>query len=149
MKEALFELNRVHADLRTGDCELDDLWHQRLPLWRTLGWEPAQLRLWLHCQPGIQIQGAESDNPRFRLAPAGRRGEAASPGTDDGVATEQPLGDRIADILATHGKPAPPALIRSQLPSTLLVTDAMIRAAARDHPRLSFTGPLIRLRSQA
>lgn len=140
--ETMAELARLRAELCTTARPLSDLWHERTPLWQALGWERAQLRLWLRCLPGVAMSGADTADPVFGSAAAGRPGATAQ----TGLAAQQQLGERIAEVLTALGKPAPPALIRTRLPPDLLVTDALILGAARAHPRLALTGPLIRLK---
>jgi hypothetical protein len=141
--ETMAELARLRAELCTTARPLSDLWHERTPLWQALGWERAQLRLWLRCLPGVAMSGADTADPVFgSAAAAGRPGATAQ----TGLAAQQQLGERIAEVLTALGKPAPPALIRTRLPPDLLVTDALILGAARAHPRLALTGPLIRLK---
>ncbi len=79
----------------------------------------------------MELQDGEGDDPRYRIG-------LGAPPTDD-------LGETIARVVEALGGPVPLAQLRTKLPPGLVVTDPMIRAAVQAHPRLSLTGPLVRL----
>jgi hypothetical protein len=131
--ESLTELDELQACLRTDRRRLDSLWQDRPMLWQALGWNRAQLRLWLRSLPGIGIEQGETDNPRYTLA----AGDADAGSGED-------LGELIARVVAALGRPVPLGQLRTKLPPGTVATEAMMRAAIQTHPKLTLTGPLVR-----
>ena len=128
MNEQQIQLAVVQHALSKAPLDLNQIWQNYPVLWQQLSWEQSQLRLWLRCQPDIQIEDIESDNPQYRI-------NTQNIGCD--------LGETIAGIVQTLGKPMPIALLKKKLPPGIMVTDPMIKAAVKAHPQLQFKGPLV------
>ena len=108
---ALDELKRVRADL-ASERNLEDIWNDRPLLWQGLEWDRAQLRLWLRSLPKVQVRAERTDNPAYRLV----EDDTAASRTHAGAAREEDLGEIIAEVLESLGKPAPLTLVRAKLP---------------------------------
>ncbi len=126
-------LDRLKTNLASQPSTLDELWFSQPGLWRGLGWEKAQLKLWLGCQPDIEVAGADTETARYEHK------EGAGQGMPD-------LGEEVAKILQSVSKPMPIALLKNKLPSGFLATEPMIKAAINKHPGLALTGPLVKLK---
>ncbi len=124
-------LDRLKTNITSQAATLDELWLSQPGLWQALGWAKPQLKLWLSCQPDIQMVGA--DVTRYEH----KQGEGQ--GTPD-------LGEAIAKILQGVGKPMPIAQLKNRLPPGLLATEPMIKAAISKHSGLALTGPLAKLK---
>ncbi len=133
LNESLSDLIALQVHLRAGHRHLDGLWQDRPMLWQSLGWNRAQLRLWLRSLPGICIEQGDTDNPSYTLA-----ADAAHAGK------REDLGELIARVVDALGKPVPLGQLRTRLPPGTLATEAMMRAAIQTHPKLALTGPLVR-----
>lgn len=123
-------LEHIRHALQGGSHTLEEIWQNYAQVWQALGWSKAQLRLWLRCLPEVEVSAAETDNPSFRGSPLGSR--------DD-------LGAIVHSILEAAGKPLPVSQVMALLPGGIIATEPMIRAAVRAHPRLTQTGPLVKL----
>ncbi len=124
------ELIRLLKDLGHERQTLDEFWHARPLLWQDLGWDQAQLKLWLYCQPGLTHVTNDDGVERFGLS---------------GSAKEPDLADEIAKIVQQNGKPLPLAQLKNRLPAGLIVTEPMLKAAIAEHPNLQMVGPLVKL----
>jgi len=126
-------LDAVKRSLAQGSCSLDQLWQDHALLWQQLGWNLTQVRLWLGCLPNIQIQTDAHAETNYRL-----EGKLQAGG--------QSLADHLVALLeATGRRPLPLAQVLGKLPAGLVVTEAMLRAAANADSRLELKGPLVKL----
>ena len=125
-------LTPVLQTLHQSPQPLEYLWQAYAHFWQSLGWSEAQVRLWLSCQPDMQVEGADGDNPTYRLV-----------GQDAAGVFE--LAAYVVGLLQAAGKPVPLGQILQKLPPEQLVTEPMLRTLAKNDPRLLQTGPLLRL----
>lgn len=125
-------LTRLKKNIASQSQSLEELWLSQPGLWQELNWEQAQLKLWLRCQPDINVESSDPQSIRYQLKTA----------KADGAAN---LSEEIAKILQGVGKPMPMAQLKNKLPAGLLVTEPMIKAAINNHPGLTLTGPLVKL----
>jgi hypothetical protein len=123
-------LDIVSRTLRAGPASLDQLMAEHAGLWHQLHWQAAQVSLWLACLPAVH---------RCEL-PGGESGYALAELTSD-----TSLADELVALLDQAGRPLPPAQLLGKLPAGRVVTEAMLRAAARQDPRLELKGPLLKL----
>lgn len=134
----------VIRSLEQNACTLDQLWLDFAVLWQKLGWEQAQVKLWLHCQPGIGMTSAPSYESRAN--PDDADVEVISYRLWNGVAVrEVSLADQLFALLESAGKPLPLQQLMNKLPAGLLVTEVMVRTAINNDTRLSLMGPLVKL----
>jgi hypothetical protein len=122
----------VLQQLQQGVCTLEQLWGDHSELWHHLGWEQAQVRLWLRCLPGISIHESDSVNPLYTL------GSGKSPKTPC-------LADQLIALLESSGKPLPLSQLIHKFPPGVIVTESMLRSAINADHRLLMTGPLAKL----
>lgn len=123
-------LDIVSRTLRAGPVSLDQLMAEHAGLWHQLHWQAAQVSLWLACLPAVR---------RCEL-PDGEHGYALA-----GSAPSNSLADELVALLGQAGRPLPLAQLLGKLPAGRLATEAMLRAAARQDPRLELKGPLMKL----
>jgi hypothetical protein len=123
-------LDIVSRTLRAGPASLDQLMAEHAGLWHQLHWQAAQVSLWLACLPAVH---------RCEL-PGGESGYALADMTSD-----TSLADELVALLDQAGRPLPPAQLLGKLPAGRVVTEAMLRSAARQDPRLELKGPLLKL----
>lgn len=123
-------LAAVSRTLRLGPASLDQLMAEHAGLWRQLHWQAAQVSLWLACLPAVRRCELPNGEPGYALA---------------GSAPASSLADELVDLLAQAGRPLPLAQLLGKLPAGRVATDAMLRAAARQDPRLELKGPLMKL----
>lgn len=125
-------LATVRRSMKTGPVTLDQLWADHATQWHQLGWDVAQLNLWLVCTSALQ---------RCELP----SGEAAwSLNEEQGQATLS-LADELVALLKKAGRPMPLTQLISKLPAGMVVTEPMLRSAAGQDPRLELKGPLLKL----
>ena len=137
--EALRGLDRLKNNISDQPQSLDDLWLSQPALWQILGWEKSQLNLWLRCQPEIETihDNTAADKSRD-LSPCFLRKATNN-------AQDKELGSEIVTILKGFGKPMPLVQLKNKLPSGLLATEPMIKAAVNRHPSLALVGPMVKL----
>jgi len=128
MDEQQVELNSVKRAITNTPQNLNQIWQSYPVLWQQLSWNQSQLRLWLRALPDIQITNSTSEDPQYHI-------QQDNSGND--------LGDTIASIVTALGKPMPIALLKKKMPPGTMVTDPMIQAAVKSHPKLQLKGPLI------
>lgn len=112
---------------------LDDIWLKQSHIWQEIGWQKAQLSLWINCQKSVN---KESDSDTFSIK--------------DGVKVKaenssQNLGDILLDMVIELSRPLPVRLALNKLPSHIVATEGMLKIAAQEHPKLTMIGPLIKL----
>ena len=112
---------------------LDELWHTRALLWQELGWDQAQLKVWLYCQPRLKCLYTDERDERFGP-------------TESAPERGQDLGEEIARIIQSSGRPLPLAQLKNRLPAGLVATEPMLKAAIADHPGLQMLGPMVKLK---
>jgi len=112
--------------------KLSDLWQDSSLLWQEMGWQKSQLRLWLAVLPGIEINHGDSQDPHYQLMDDHQEGES--------------LSDVIYNIISKVGRPMPIAQLKSQLSPELAATEPMIKAAVKEHNKLSTMGPVVKIR---
>ncbi|WP_116365598.1 hypothetical protein [Parahaliea mediterranea] len=125
-------LARLLISVREEPQTLEELWQAQPMLWQDLGWEQSQLLLWLYCQPGLVRDTNSNGVERYALA-------------DINAQDEPDLSQEIAKIVQSNGRPLPLAQLKSRLPSGLLATEPMLRAAIAEHPNLQMVGPMVKL----
>jgi len=125
-------LQRLKKNLATESQTLDELWQSRPIVWQELGWKKEQLMLWLRCQPDIKKNGRQKEPDKYEI----------KGGKSDSIPD---IGEIIAKVLQGTGKPVPLANLKNKLPSNLVVTTPMLKAAINDHPNLQMIGPLVKL----
>jgi hypothetical protein len=112
---------------------LDEIWQKQNHIWQEIGWQKAQLSLWLNCQKSID---KEPDSDTFSVK------GSVNPKAEN---SSQSLGDILLDMLAELNRPLPVKLALSKLPSHIVATEGMLKSAVKEHPKLTMMGPLIKL----
>jgi hypothetical protein len=125
-------LQRLKKNLASEPQTLDELWQSRPIVWQELSWKKEQLKLWLRCQPDIKKYSRQKEPDKFEI----------KGGKSDSIPD---IGEIIAKVLQGTGKPVPLANLKNKLPSNLVVTTPMLKAAINDHPNLQMIGPLVKL----
>jgi hypothetical protein len=125
-------LTTVGRSMKTGTVTLDQLWADLATQWHQLGWDLAQLSLWLACTPALQ---------RYEL-PSGEAAWAMSEGRGHAMSS---LADELVALLQKSGRPMPLAQLISKLPAGMVVTEPMLRSASQQDARLELKGPLLKL----
>lgn len=125
-------LDVVRRGMKNGPVTLDQLWVDHGAQWHHLGWNRAQLSLWLACMPSLQRCELPSGEAAWSLK-AGQGQVAPS------------LADEMVALLQKAGRPMPLAQLISKLPAGLVVTEPMLRSAAQHDARLELKGPLLKL----
>lgn len=131
MSEIMTKLMDVRHGLEQSR-KLSDLWQEFSPLWQELGWQQSQLRLWLAALPQVEITNLTGDDPGYRIMGEQCEGEE--------------LAEAIFNIISTSGMPMPIAQLQSRLPPTFGATEPMIKAAVKDHSKLTVMGPVVRMK---
>lgn len=122
----------VQCNLSTGPATLEQLLADHAVQWHHLGWSAAQVSLWLACTPALRKCQLPS-------------GEIAW-GLDGGkLSAESTLSDELVALLQKAGRPMPLLQLMSRLPAGMVVTEAMLRNAAKQDVRLELQGPLLKL----
>lgn len=109
---------------------LDEIWQKYQHIWQSIGWQSQQLALWLGCQTGIN-----KVNDQYQLSD--KQAEQSSEKTPD-------LGDILLDIVISMKRPVAVKQALSQLPNHIVATEAMLKTAALEHPKLTMMGPMIK-----
>ncbi len=122
-------LLRVKDSLGNDKQSLNDIWLSHPSVWQTLGWQQAQLKLWLACQKGVEVS-EEGQETYFAFNHCAKK-------------KEPDLGEEIFHIVQSHGKPLPIALVKNKLPTTLMATEPMLKAAINKHASLVMMGPMV------
>ena len=125
-------LATVRRSLKTGPATLDQLWADHATQWHQLGWDLAQLSLWLASTQALQAYELPSDEAAWAMSEG--RGNATSS-----------LADELVALLQKAGRPMPLAQLISKLPAGMVVTEPMLRSAAGQDARLELKGPLLKL----
>lgn len=112
---------------------LDDIWQKQNHIWQEIGWQKAQLSLWLNCQ---KVIGKEPDSDTFIIK------GSVKPKAEN---SSQNLGDILLDMVTELNRPLPVKLALSKLPSYIVATEGMLKSAVQEHPKLTMMGPLIKL----
>lgn len=122
----------VMRSIEHGPCTADQLWQDHAHLWRQLGWNASQIKLWLGCLPDVCISVTATGEKAYRLECKQKTGE-------------QCLADHIVALLDKVSKPMPLSHLLKKLPAGLVVSEPMLRAAASADARLELKGPLVKL----
>lgn len=125
-------LASLRHSMKNGPVTLGLLWADHAAQWHQLGWDIAQLSLWLACTPTLQ---------RCELP----SGEAAWSLTAERGQPTPSLADELVALLHKAGRPMPMAQLIHKLPAGMLVTEPMLRRAAGQDARLELKGPLLKL----
>lgn len=125
-------LDVVRRGMKSGPVTLELLWVDHGTQWHQLGWNRAQLSLWLACTPSLQ---------RCEL-PSGELAWSLNAGPGHAAPS---LADEMVALLYKAGRPMPLAQLLSKLPAGLVVTEPMLRSAAQQDARLELKGPLLKL----
>ena len=122
----------MRRHLRNGPATLEQLLDEHAALWHDLGWDAAQVSLWLACTSAL----------RQCPLPGGETGWMLAPETP---LAESRLGDELVALLHQAGRPMPLTQLMGKLPAGRVVTEPMLRAAAQQDARLELKGPLLKL----
>ena len=126
-------LLRVRDSLGNEKLSLNDIWLSHPSVWQSLGWQQAQLKLWLACQKGILVS-EDSQDTYFSL--------------EDRASKQAPdLIEEIFQIVQSHGKPLPIAQLRNKLPASLMATEPMLKEAINKHEGLVMMGPMVKAKN--
>jgi hypothetical protein len=125
-------LAAVQRTLKNGPATLDQLVSEHAALWQQLGWSAEQVSLWLACLPSAHRCVLETGECGYAWA-----GAANTP--------VQSLANEIVALLCKVGRPVPLAQLMGRLPTGMVVTEPMLRAAAQQDARLELKGPLLKL----
>ena len=123
-------LLRVKDSLDNDKQSLNDIWLSYPSVWQSLGWQQAQLKLWLACHKGILVS-EESNDTYFSL--------------EDSASKQVPdLSEEIFQVVQSHGKPLPIAQLKNKLPASLMATEPMLKEAINKHEGLVMMGPMVK-----
>ena len=128
----LSTLEQLRRILTRSPQTLEQIWHDKHRLWQELGWQQAQVRLWLSCLPDMSITGQNSDNPTYRLG-----------SSDNNAQPQDDLGATLLAIIEQTGGRILISQLKGKLPHAMVATDQMIQTAIRNHPELTMTGPFV------
>ena len=128
----LATIDAVLSNLKQEAMTLEQIWQDYGLVWQQLGWNLAQVKLWLLCQPSVQIQQASNGEQAFQILGAQTNQETS-------------LTDELVALLEKAGRPMPLSQLISKLPAGRVVTEPMLRAAAQHDARLELNGPLLKL----
>lgn len=116
--------------MKNGPATLELLLAEHAALWQVQGWQAAQVSLWLACLPALRACVLPSGERAYALADA--QGDASTH-----------LADELVALLQKAGRPLPLAQLGNKLPPGMLVTEPMLRNAAKQDARLALKGPLL------
>jgi len=125
-------IDAVIGNLKQEAMTLDQIWQDYELYWQQLGWNLAQVKLWLLCQPSVHIKLASNDEQTFQIMCAQTNDKAN-------------LGDELVALLEKAGRPMPLSQLISKLPAGRVVTEPMLRTAAQHDARMELKGPLLKL----
>lgn len=125
-------IDAVIGNLKQEAMTLEQIWLGHGLTWQQLGWNLAQVKLWLLCQPSVHIKLASNGEQVFQIKCAQTNEETN-------------LGDELVALLEKAGCPMPLSQLISKLPAGRVVTEPMLRAAAQHDARLELKGPLLKL----
>lgn len=128
----LVTIDAVLGNLKQEAMTLEQIWQDYGLAWQQLGWNLAQVKLWLLCQPSILIEHNLNGEQAFQINCAQTNQETN-------------LGDELVALLEKAGRPMPLSQLISKLPAGRVVTEPMLRAAAQHDARLELKGPLLKL----
>ncbi|WP_427551048.1 hypothetical protein ACQE3D_17435 [Methylomonas sp. MS20] len=128
----LATIDAVINNLKQEAMTLEQIWQDYGLAWQQLGWNMAQVKLWLLCQPSVHIKLAVNGEQAFQINCA-QTNEKTN------------LGDELVALLEKAGRPMPLSQLISKLPAGRVVTEPMLRAAAQHDARLELKGPLLKL----
>lgn len=123
-------LKQIAPSMKNGPVTLEVLLAEHAALWQAQGWQAAQVSLWLACLPALTSC----------VTPSGERGYALADAQGDASSN---LADELVALLQKAGRPLPLAQLGNKLPPGMLVTEAMLRNAAKQDARLALKGPLL------
>lgn len=123
-------LQQTLSGFANGPQSLDEIWQKHQHVWQSIGWQPQQLALWLGCQTEIN-----KINDQYQLSD--QQAEQSAEQTPH-------LGDILLDIVIAMKRPVAVKQALSQLPSHIVATEAMLKTAALEHPKLTMMGPMIK-----
>ena len=123
-------LTHIAPSLKAGPATLEQLLAEHAALWQSLGWQAAQVSLWLACAPALRVC----------VTPAGERAYALDSAQAD---AGNSLADELVALLQKAGRPLPLAQLGNKLPPGMLVTEPMLRNVAKQDARLALKGPLL------
>jgi len=123
--------DQLLAALRGGPLPLDRI--HALAREAGSAWSEPQLRLFLTCMDGIELDASSPESPMVRL---GQRTE------------QEALMEALLEVLrAQGGGPLHPGALKKLLPGRFTTTEEQLKALARKTPALEVMGPgLIRIR---
>jgi hypothetical protein len=128
----LATIDAVLGNLKQEAMTLEQVWQDYGLAWQQLGWNLAQVKLWLLCQPSVEIKQTSNGEQAFQIQ---------CPQTTQ----ETNLSDELVALLEKAGRPMPLSQLISKLPAGRVVTEPMLRAVAQQDARLELKGPLLKL----
>jgi len=117
-------LNSVLTSLKQGKTSSEQLWLDYASVWQQLGWQPAQMQLWLACLP----ENAKTNDHH----------------NDGDHAESLDLASHLVTLLEQAGKPLPLSVLLKKLPTGVTATEQQLRKLAQQDARLKIKGPLIK-----
>ena len=128
----LATIDAVLGNLKQEAMTLDQIWQDYGLAWQQLGWNLAQVKLWLLCQSNVQIKQTANGEQAFQIQGAQTNEETN-------------LSDELVALVEKAGRPMPLSQLISKLPAGRVVTVPMLRAATQQDARLELKGPLLKL----
>jgi hypothetical protein len=125
-------IDAVLGNLKQEAMTLEQIWQDYGLAWQQLGWNLAQVKLWLLCQPSVHVEQTLNNEQTYRIMRAQ-------------VNCKTNLADELVALLHQAGRPMPLSHLISKLPAGRVVTETMLRTAAQQDARLELKGPLLKL----
>jgi hypothetical protein len=125
-------IDAVLGSLKQEAMTLEQIWQDYGLAWQQLGWNLAQVKLWLLCQPSVHVEQASNNEQTYRIQRAQ-------------INCETNLADELVALLNQASRPMPLSQLISKLPAGRVVTETMLRTAAQQDARLELKGPLLKL----
>jgi hypothetical protein len=125
-------IDTVLGNLKQEAMTLEQIWQDYGLAWQQLGWNLAQVKLWLLCHPSVHVEQASNNEQTYRI----KRAQ---------INCETNLADELVTLLHQAGRPMPLSQLISKLPAGRVVTEPMLRAVAQQDTRLELKGPLLKL----
>ena len=123
-------LAQIAPSMKNAPTTLELLLAEHAALWHAQGWQAAQVGLWLACLPAVRRCVTPSGEHAYLLA-------------NEGAQASSNLADELVALLQAAGRPLPLAQLGNKLPPGMLVTEPMLRNAAKQDARLALKGPLL------
>jgi hypothetical protein len=122
----------LQRSLNNGPATLEQILSDLADKWHHLGWNSAQVSLWLASTPALDRCLLPSGESAWEL-------DVKKPSSASN------LSDELVALLQQAGRPMPLSQLISKLPAGRVVTEPMLRAAAQQDARLELKGPLLKM----